>query len=1022
MIRLICGASTLMMLTCTTFTNATANTEDKIKKAKRAFLQQIPRNLEKAERFLEAQGMAEPGVDLRGMPDGELLIFNLEIPPRLLVDGLVFSEVYEGHVLLSLRDFISALALPIEYNEETQTYSGWFIREENIFTADLQNGTISAKEQNFKLGAFSQTRDDDILAPVQSFEQWFDIEMNVDVGVQRISISPKQPFPATERFDRRQKNYKKERTSPAELPLKQDDYDIIAVPVADISTRSSAKRNVDGETTTSHNLNIRTAGEFARGALNTNLAFTDKDNLSSARFNYLQESSKPELLGKLKARRLEAGDIIPTRLPLTGSSAAEAGIRITNADPLNNVILPSTQITGYFFPEWDVELYRDSTLLNFQQTDQEGFYNFDNIALLSDRNVFRIVGYGPQGEMRERTLSVPYDRNRLAKEGAIYDVSVTMQERQIYERLPTDDQDADTLHAVGFVEFPLAGGALRIGARHRQEEGNNKLYTNVAMSNTIKQALVNTEIAADEQGEFSAALSATREFGQHRTRADISFASDNYNPGQNNSVIQTFASSLNFDGPLKYFLGDSPRYSGSFQYNQDTDNTKNMNGFFGVNTQFGRIGYNQIANFSDTNADGTDQEIGTTTTITGSYGRNIIRFLANYSFRPKSELETLAAFWKRNITKTVEGQVQVNRSLDDKLTRYSAQLNWRPKQAVITPRLSYSDEGEVEAVLSTRFSLAKVPQDSKIFVTNEPLTNSGSLSAFVYLDKNGDEIFNEDDEPIEEVKVLAPQNSGGSATNKNGVAYISHLRPNLITDVYVVEASLPDPYWITARKGVSVMPRTGDSISLEFPIHISGEIDGTILKSYESGYSEPFSRAILELYNVNGQLQDRTSTGPDGYYAFSLIPPGEYLLIMTGKNVPKDFGRPLPKNIKVGYDGTIIYGQDIIIKQSSPDVDVRLLSNKNTISNDGVSMNLGTYNSSLMMAYSWSQLVKNYSATFGGGSLLKSPVNNKDDTINKEHTLRIVFKHDSLKSTHKRCQILVSHGHYCSLDIYPSAL
>ncbi len=994
---------------------------EKMQELKKQFLSKIDKRLKEADQFLENQGIVDKKIKLRGLEDGELLIFNLTIPPKLLVEGLVFAEIYQNSVVLSLKDFISVLHFPITYDEESKTYAGWYIRENNTFSLDMNNRLVVVGDQEYTLSNFVQISEDDVLAPVEDFETWFDMDMQVDIGTQRIALDPDHALPATERFERRNKNYNRRKTEPPKFPRHDDEYALIATPVVDVTTRSGYKRDLGQKSQRTHALNVRTAGEFAKGVLNTNVSFNERDYLSSARFNYLQESAKPEILGPLKARRFEAGDIISTRLPLTGGASPEIGVRLTNTDPLTNSILPSTQIAGYFFPDWDIELYRDSTLLSFQQADEQGFYSFDNIPLLPDRNVFRVVAYGPQGEVREETLNVPYDRNRLASDGGVYDISVTLQERQLYEKLSSTDQDADTVHLTGFYEFPISeGSAVRLGARYRQEEGQNKLYTNAAVSTTIQQALVNVEVASDEKGEFATTASAASEIGEHRARADVSYATDHYNPGQNEAITQTFSNSFNVDGPFPMAIGDSPRYSANVRYDEDSEGTKNLGGFLSFNTQFERIGFSQIVNYSDSSSSGVEEAISTTTSLTGSYGRNIIRALANYEVKPEKKLEGLSAFWKRRFRDNLESQVQVSQLLEEDLTRYSAQFNWRPEYAVITPRVQYNSEGDIEATLSTRFSLAKIPQDGSLLVTKEPLTSSGSLSAFVYLDKNGDKEFNGNDEPIEGVRVHAPHNSGGGKTNENGVAYISQLRPNLVTDVYLDNASLPDPYWIAATDGVSVMPRTGDNIPLQFPVHISGEVEGVVYKKYNNEQSESLPNMIVSLYDMQGEIQSTTSTGPDGFYVFALIPPGTYFLMLSKRNLPKGFGRPLPKKITIGYDGTILYGQDIEVKEGTLDVEISLLSPE--VADANVFLNFGAFNSRLMMAYIWKNLVRQHGYILGGSKLLATPNDSKARQNDGRHVLRASIEENTLSAGYKRCQVIVKSGNACAVEVMTSSL
>lgn len=980
-------------------------------------LKKLQSRFQQADTFMEEKGILDAKLDLRGLPQGETLIMDVMIPPRLMVEGVIFGEVGQDTVLLSLRDFIRVLNFPIEYDSSTNIYNGWFLREENNFQLNMNTGVLNSAGQEYKISAAAIPSDEDLMAPLSDMEQWFNMDIDVDVGTQSLTLDPSHPFPATLQHKRRKSNFASNRREPASLPrYSEDDYGWFEVPFIDVNTRTRFRDRERSGTELDNFVNIRTAGEFAKGALTTNSAINDEDGLFSMRVTYLQESADPELLGSLGARRFEVGDLSPTRLPITGNAAPETGVRITNTDPLVSLTLPSTRIEGYYFPGWDIELYRDNSLLAFQQTDEEGYYAFENVTLLSNRNYFRVVAYGPQGEIREEVINIPYDRNRLAETGGVYDISLTFQDRQFYEKDPLNDQDRDTPHLVGFYEMPFIGNsALRFGGRYRQEEGEDKLYGSVGISAAVQETLLNAAIASDEEGELKSEMSATRQFGPHRARVDLDMATDGYNPGGNSTTVNTFSNRYNIEGPLNIGIGNYPRYSGNFRYDIDSNNNKSSSGFVSLNTHFDRLSVNQSLDYRDSDTATTGTEFGGTTALTGVYGKDLFRGIAQYNFNGDDDLESLTAFWKHRFDNQLDGQLQVNHSFDtQELTTYSAQLNWLLDEAVITPRVSYDSEGDVEAVVSTRFSVAQEPYNGDFIMTRDSLTNFGSLSAFVFLDKNGNYTFDEgEDEPIRDAKIIAPQNAGGGVTNESGVAFISRFRPSLITDIYLDNNSLTDPFWISAKEGHSIMPKTGNNVYMEFPVHMAGEIDGTVYKMRLGGGSEPATNLSVALYNQFGELEQKTITGPDGFYLLSQIPPGKYYLTINESSVPNGYGRPLPKIVEIGYDGTIIYGEDLFLAEGAADVLVKIMSaqiDTNDQATQQVFLNLGNYESPLMSAFIWRKLVKNFSYYLGGGELLEN--------ANDGHTLRLALPENSISSGYKRCSALVQNGEFCEVEVF----
>lgn len=1010
------------------------------KQLARDFVSSIKAGFQKADEYMRLRGVESDAVDLRGLQEGEPLIFQVRIPPNLKVEGSVLGEVGSNTVLVSLLDFIQVLGFPITRDKDG-VYGGWFIRENKTFRFDPKLGSITADGKDFTPSPGVIVNDDDVLVPVADLKHWFSMDIDIDVATQVLALDPEFPLPATERLERRDGKNKRFKLAPPELPRGDDEYELLDFPSIDVSTRTNLSAPAEQERDVTQQVNIRTAGEFAYGTLNTNLSADDTNKLTNARVSYLRESAYPELLGPLKARRFELGDVQTTRQPLTGGAPPETGLRITNADPLLRQTLPSTQIAGYIFPGWDVELYRDNSLVSFQETTEEGYYSFDDVQLYPSRNVFRVVAYGPQGEVVEETINVPYDRERLARGGGVYDVSLTMQDQQFYTKYKSPSEDEATPHLSAFYEQAVSdSSAVRVGVRARQEEGIQKTYGSLGLSTTAAGALINTTVAADEQGEMGSELVASRLFGQHRGRATLNLNTEGYNPGQSNTSPKVFVNRYNIEGPLGLGIGDRPRYAASAAYSENALGMKSFGGFLNLNTQFKNIGLNQILNYNDASSspgtlresDAAGPTVNTISSVTGSFGRNTLRGLVNYNVEPDKQVESLTASWRRRIDKDFETQLQVDQRVTDSLTTYSAQVNWRPDFATISPRVSYDSEGNIEGLLSTSFGINRLPQTGEFVFNNSSYTGSGIINAFVFLDKDGNGKFDGEDEPIPDAKVSTPQNANGAKTNAEGVANITQLRPNILTDVLLDQGTLSDPYWIPAQKGVSILPRTGTNVSLEFPVHMAGEMDGTVYAKGAGGSSKTLRGATLRLYDLQGNVVQSTTTGPDGFYIFSLIPPGQYALLIDTKSIPADIARPPPRALTIGYEGTILYGNDVILDAGTKDIPSEILTSLEDYKalhphvefppDPDVLLNFGEFNSSLMMALTWYHLSTRYEPALRGTQLLVTPAESFPDTKTGMHQLRATLPHATMSDAYEKCRALVSRGIYCKVEILPGAL
>lgn len=998
------------------------------------FVKRMRNGYARANAFMDSRGVKNDVIDLRGLPDGEILILDIRLEDRTNLEGSVFGEIQNRTIYLSLNDLIDVLDFPIEYDSSAKRFSGWFVRENRSFVLDLNSEKLSAAGRDFNITDRTLLiRDDDVFAAIDSVENWFGLELRPNIGGQFVMLDANPPIPVMEQIARRKFKERKDPRKPAELPRGDDSYGLLSFPQVDVSTRSSYRKLDGAKSNRSHLVNVRTAGEFAYGTLSTNISATDEEQITNAQVRYFQESADPELLGPLNARRFEVGDLQPTRVPITGNAPIETGVRITNTDPLIRQTLPSTQISGFIFPGWDVELYRDNSLLAFQETDDTGFYSFDNVRLFSNRNFFRVVAYGPQGEIREETVNIPFDPTREADRENIYDVSFSFQNRQFYEKFESDDVDKDTPHFVGFFETPITNStALQLGARHRDEDGEQKTYASAGVSTSVASALVNSTAATDEEGELAWETSLTRQFGAHNFRADLDLATDDYNPGGGQSPVETFSNRYAVEGPFPFGVGVNPRYGASFNLAENSDGVQSYNGRTNFNTSYKNLGFNQTFTISDSDDLQDGATANSNTSVTGTVGKNTYRFRANYAIKPNSELDTLFASWRRRVNRELDGQIDITHDIEDDLTRLAGQVNWRPDFATITPRFSYTNEGDVEATLNTRFGLTRNPDPGEFIFTRDFVTSNGSINAFVYLDANGNKVFDEGDEPIENARVLTPQNAGGADTDENGVAFISRLRPNIITDVFVEAGSLEDPFWIPAEDGVSIMPRTGTNVRVEIPVHNSGEIDGTVYAKADDGSSKPLRRVHLNLYSEDGEIEQTTKTGPDGFYLFSLVPPGRYALSIADAGLPTDVLRPRPQFIEIGYDGTTIFANDIILEAGKRDIPSEILADLDdyrayhphidfTNNDYKIALNLGQYKSRLLTSFMWYRLKTRYAEILAGTKLYVPPSQSYALPNTGEHTLRVGLGSANLDDAYNRCRALVARDFYCKVEIYPTA-
>lgn len=1017
----------------------------------RDFVMRVSKGFAAADRKLQQANKA----DVSSVPDGEILFFRPRLDKRLWIEMPVMSVVEKGDILVSLRDFVAALQFPITITPEGDRASGWYIREKNLFNLEMKSQKVVTSTGEFTLSQDVRTQDGDIFVPAVEMEKWFGLGLNPNVSALEFFIESPIKLPVQEQLERRGRYFADRRIGPPVLPFKEDKPGALGVPFVDVSTGLHYRRSGDGKDVDfRQRASVNTSGDFAYGTLKTYTQLEREERLTNLRATYERESRQPDMLGPLNARRVKLGDVTPVNIPLNETQTAGVGARITNADPSRAYLRSSTEITGTAIPGWDVELFRENQLLAFRTVDENGVYRFGNVDLYKTNNNFRLIFYGPQGEIREEELYVPVDPKRLDDMGSAYDIALYGQNTQTYRKVEVEDQDRWTPNVTALYEVPVGDQtALSAGLSTRADNGKHRGTGYAGLSTSLGNTLLNVNTALDNKGESAAELVLRRDMGAHEVRNETRVATKGYGytepePIDTSSNIffsdendeddlgdsEVFGNKFSINGPSVLPFGSKPQYNLSLNYTQDADGGQNLLSSVGLSTylkpvsvsqqfQHGRRedGDNRLVSEGDT--------LNSLTSVSGMVGRNRVRLLADYKIKPDSNLERVAASLQRNLTARTELDLGIQRNMQTKLTEGRGRVNWRTGFATISPGVTYNSERDLTATLNTRFGLSKDPDSGKVRMFDRNITSSGAVRAFVFLDKNGDNVFGEGDEPIPDVILRAPQNGGKELTDEEGYAFFYRMNDTVVTDVFIDEDGLPDPLWIPGFAGVSIKPRDGRIIPLDFPVHMAGEMDGTVYVRRDEENLFPLRSVRLGLYDMNNKKVMSTVSEADGFYLFTKIPPGAYYLNIDEPRLQDNLARPLPQRVNVGYDGTIIYANNVYVREGQNDVPITFVAEKPTSEEDSkelagrrFALNLGDYSSRLTMGLAWFKARSLAKAFLTGANLVEKPSESLPDSESHKYSLRLNINDADITSAYKRCAEIRSAGTPCTLEILPGGM
>lgn len=1023
--------------------------------AARSVVAKLKAGFARADRYLDSMtiksGKAEGISEKNILPDGEsLLLQPIFKDGDIKIDGVIFATVRNRKILLSLRDFAEILNIAISVDAKNKLAKGWYIREDKDFILDLSKNIVRTDIGEFTPSNNVIIENDDIFVPAKELGKWIDTDFSVNVALQNLDIVSSTKFPIQEHYFRKRWEKRNFKIPEPSLPLGGEKYHAIGTPSIDVATRSTYRKDGSSKDrgTASNSATIKSVGDLAYGTFTTQAQINNIDKLKNVRMTYKQESPDPELLGRLKARKFEIGDVTTARVPLGGTVAQELGIRVTNTDELRTFTTPKTGISGTAFPGWDIELYRNNQLIGFQEIGEDGFYNFENVDLFLRDNNFRLVFYGPQGEIREEEVYIPVN-NSLSRGQSVYDVSLSLDGKNAYNKKGNFiDEDEGSLNISALYEKPIWGAStISAGLRSSEHKDIRNTVGNLGFSTTLLQTLVNSGIAIDNEGDMSADLTLRRNFGEHQFINTLDWRSAYYDTqaGGGLSDVGNLRNNFSLIGPVDFMIGTRPRYNLSSAYSLNTDDKYSLGASASIDTRINRFTFNEQILYQTGNTL-SDDNLSSITNITGAYGANRFRLSTEYAIKPDSELRSVLARYNRRFSQKLDVEFGVTNRVQNSVTEYSGKIDWQAGFIRLTPTVTYDTNKNFFAGLNTRFGILRDPSDGRIKIYDRNVADLGGVSAFVFLDKDGDGEFNGEDEPIEGVVVKAPQNGGRVITDENGIALFSRMNALRLTDVYIDKDSLQDPTWVSSFEGVSIVPREGYVAEVKFPIHYAGEIDGSIYAKAVSlpggagansdvkggAQPVPLRGVTLKLYNQEGNVEQSVVTDAGGFYYFTLVPPGRYLLIIDEKSAQKgNFIRPEPQQIEIGYDGTVIYGNDIYVDTVGQDISSEFLADLNDykarhphidFSNDNYDLvlNLGEYNSRLMMSVIWYKLKSRYNSLIGGGELFVPPSKSFADLKSGKHVLRIGLKDKTISDAYSICRSLMARNLKCKVEIFPS--
>lgn len=841
--------------------------------------------------------------------DEDVRILEVAVGPYTLEDVILTYQ--DGTTTLVPLGLLSELLdIAVVASPASGTAKGFIIREDRTFFLDTARAEVVL---DGKIHSYDRNRVhvllDDIYVDSQLLARWYPLRLDVDLFASRLRIISDEPLPFEQRLERERRialaRAYIEREA-KEYPRHYEPYKMWSVPFIDQTLRVSARKEPDGETLYPWRYTTFATADLLKHEASMYLDGYEEEALETFRFTLGRKDPEGELLGSLRAREYAIGSVLePSQKLLTKTGKQQPGFKLSNFPLTRQEQFDSQTFIGDLPPGWQVELYRNNTLIRFQQEGIEGQYRFEDVPLLFGSNYFRLVFYGPQGQRRVEesrfelgdALTPPGQHN--------YRITATKDEIEGYRGVAQ--------YTVGLNKNITAGATLTSIPLFIADQSEQHNYLQAGLLTYWKSlfftlgAVDDTESGSAFDWSFQTRYKSTI-FKLEETYLN-DFVSEVFLPTQVPIERRTLARLDTAIPPT--FL---PRIPLTFGY--ERDNFEDGGFFRRFSNQISMQG--RYAGF--TNDLAWQETTGASELFNGVFGisYNTIRYglrgTLNYEMKPRDELTNAGLTMDVRQLGVYQLSLTVNHSLDQDITRYTVSASKPVGNYALTLLGRYATDDSYEVGLAFNISLGQDPRTNNWEFDARTLASLGSVSAQVFLDSNQDGLLDDDEEPLPNVAFDLNGGRHRVRTNEQGVAFLTSLPAHTPANIEVAKSTLEDPLWIPTIEGVRIVPRPGQPIQLDFPVFMTGEVDGTVLFE-RNGRTTGAGRVDLQLLDQRGIVVQTIQTAYDGFFVFSNVPVGKYQIRIAPDQINELQLQAIdPLQIEITNDELFVSGTDFVLK------------------------------------------------------------------------------------------------------------
>lgn len=654
---------------------------------------------------------------------------------ELSEDNLVLTEIfvnklgtgeivevyqYDGGFLVPLGMLANILEFQVKVDYQNESASGWFIKENRIFVLDVAAGEVVVEGVKKKLdGRIISKGFNDLYVDSSYFSQWFPVDLELNFSDLVLFVKPRESLPFQERMERekiRTKSLRKMGIDDKGYDVIKKPYEIASYPFVDFDLGY----DYSNQSASPHNstYSVISQGDLAYHTAQLTVAGDNRDSLTALRFNMGRSSEDGGLLGKADAKSYSFGDITSVPVSMVTSRGRGTGFTVSNKDLDVADDFDSTNFVGDEQPGWEVEIYRNGVLVDFQIVGDDGRYEFNDVPIFFGNNIFRIVSYGPQGQVKEKTETYLIDNSILPKGDFTYRFSVDRKSETIFG---IDEDDDIIRHELGeryVADFDYGLTSSVTGSvgfiRTPLEDGKFHNYQSIGVTNSFNKLfsagmLTDVNFVYDStDGGWASEILANAKIKEINVRARQAFYDDFVSEiEESGSQQRLMTSKVDLDGRISSLNSSGIAYRFSTEH-EVFENEREISTFSNrLSTTFFGIGLTNNVDYTSTKDSSTITDTsGGSLSVRARYKNASLRLSADYDITPESQITSINFIGQKQITRETNARFNIRKDLvGEDITSLNISLNKRFKYFTLSTVAGFDDQDNITAGTRLSFSM-----------------------------------------------------------------------------------------------------------------------------------------------------------------------------------------------------------------------------------------------------------------------------------------------------------------------------